>query len=202
MSKSLGNFFTVREIAEIFDLEVVRLFMLSTHYRNPINFSDEILNQSKAGLERLYNAKEKALFTINNLEDSKMTEEEAKLQEELAGFRQKFIDAMDDDVNTADAVSVIFELAKFMNSNVTEKSSKEFAQKVIDEFNELTSVLNIVNKDQKEDILDEEIEQLIAQRTEAKKNKNFQLADEIRQQLLDKGIVLEDTRQGVKWKRA
>ena len=202
MSKSLGNFFTVREIAEIFDLEVVRLFMLSTHYRNPINFSDEILNQSKAGLERLYNAKEKALFTINNLEDSKMTEEEAKLQEELAGFRQKFIDAMDDDVNTADAVSVIFELAKFMNSNVTEKSSKEFAQKVIDEFNELTSVLNIVNKDQKEDILDEEIEKLIEQRTEAKKNKNFQLADEIRQQLLDKGIVLEDTRQGVKWKRA
>lgn len=202
MSKSLGNFFTVREIAEIFDLEVVRLFMLSTHYRNPINFSDEILNQSKAGLERLYNAKEKALFTINNLEDSKMTEEEAKLQEELAGFRQKFIDAMDDDVNTADAVSVIFELAKFMNSNVTEKSSKEFAQKVMDEFNELTSVLNIVNKDQKEDILDEEIEQLIAQRTEAKKNKNFQLADEIRQQLLDKGIILEDTRQGVKWKRA
>ena len=202
MSKSLGNFFTVREIAEIFDLEVVRLFMLSTHYRNPINFSDEILNQSKAGLERLYNAKEKALFTINNLEDSKMTEEEAKLQEELAGFRQKFIDAMDDDVNTADAVSVIFELAKFMNSNVTEKSSKEFAQKVIDEFNELTSVLNIVNKDQKEDILDEEIEKLIEQRTEAKKNKNFQLADEIRQQLLDKGIILEDTRQGVKWKRA
>ena len=202
MSKSLGNFFTVREIAEIFDLEVVRLFMLSTHYRNPINFSDEILNQSKAGLERLYNAKEKALFTMNNLEDSKMTEEEAKLQEELAGFRQKFIDAMDDDVNTADAVSVIFELAKFMNSNVTEKSSKEFAQKVMDEFNELTSVLNIVNKDQKEDILDEEIEQLIAQRTEAKKNKNFQLADEIRQQLLDKGIILEDTRQGVKWKRA
>ena len=202
MSKSLGNFFTVREISEIYDLEVVRLFMLSTHYRNPINFSDEILNQSKAGLERLYNAKEKALFTINNLEDSKMTEEEAKLQEELAGFRQKFIDAMDDDVNTADAVSVIFELAKFMNSNVTEKSSKEFAQKVIDEFNGLTSVLNIVNKDQKEDILDEEIEQLIAQRTEAKKNKNFQLADEIRQQLLDKGIVLEDTRQGVKWKRA
>ncbi len=202
MSKSLGNFFTVREISEIYDLEVVRLFMLSTHYRNPINFSDEILNQSKAGLERLYNAKEKAEFTINNLEDSKMTEEEAKLQDELASFRQKFIDAMDDDVNTADAVSAIFELAKFMNSNITENSSKEFAQKTLDEFNELTGVLNIVNKDKKEDILDEEIEKLIEQRTEAKKNKNFQLADEIRQQLLDKGIVLEDTRQGVKWKRA
>ena len=202
MSKSLGNFFTVREISEIYDLEVVRLFMLSTHYRNPINFSDEILNQSKAGLERLYNAKEKAEFTINHLEDSKMTEEEAKLQDELASFRQKFIDAMDDDVNTADAVSAIFELAKFMNSNITENSSKEFAQKTLDEFNELTGVLNIVNKDKKEDILDEEIEKLIEQRTEAKKNKNFQLADEIRQQLLDKGIVLEDTRQGVKWKRA
>ena len=202
MSKSKGNFFTVRDISKLYDLEVVRLFMLSTHYRNPINFSDEILNQSKAGLERLYNAKEKAEFTINNLEDSKMTEEEAKLQDELASFRQKFIDAMDDDVNTADAVSAIFELAKFMNSNITENSSKEFAQKALDEFNELTGVLNIVNKDKKEDILDEEIEKLIEQRTEAKKNKNFQLADEIRQQLLDKGIVLEDTRQGVKWKRA
>ena len=108
---------------------------------------------------------------------------------------------MDDDVNTADAVSAIFELAKFMNSNITENSSKEFAQKVLDEFNELTGVLNIVN-DKKEEMLDEEIEKLIAQRTEAKKAKNFQLADEIRQQLLDKGIVLEDTRQGVKWKRA
>ena len=202
MSKSKGNFFTVRDISKLYDLEIVRLFMLSTHYRNPINFSDEILNQSKAGLERLYNAKEKAEFTINNLEDSKMTEEEAKLQDELASFRQKFIDAMDDDVNTADAVSAIFELAKFMNSNITENSSKEFAQKALDEFNELTGVLNIVNKDKKEDILDEEIEKLIEQRTEAKKNKNFQLADEIRQQLLDKGIVLEDTRQGVKWKRA
>ena len=200
MSKSLGNFFTVREIAEIFDLEVVRLFMLSTHYRNPINFSDEILNQSKAGLERLYNAKEKAEFTINNLEDSKMTEEEAKLQEELAGFRQKFIDAMDDDVNTADAVSAIFELAKFMNSNITENSSKEFAQKALDEFNELTGVLNIVNKE-KDNSVDAEVEALIQQRTDAKKNKDFAKADAIRQQLLDMGIVLEDTRQGVKWKR-
>ena len=107
-----------------------------------------------------------------------MTEEEAKLQDELASFRQKFIDAMDDDVNTADAVSAIFELAKFMNSNITENSSKEFAQKALDEFNELTGVLNIVNKDKKEDILDEEIEKLIEQRTEAKKNKNFQLADD------------------------
>ena len=202
MSKSKGNFFTVRDISKLYDLEIVRFFMLSAHYRNPVNFSDEMLNQAKAGLERLYNTKEKLEFTLSNLVESPLTEKEVELVKELDDFRQKFIDAMDDDVNTADAVSAIFELAKFMNSNITENSSKEFAQKALDEFNELTGVLNIVNKDKKEDILDEEIEKLIEQRTEAKKNKNFQLADEIRQQLLDKGIVLEDTRQGVKWKRA
>ena len=201
MSKSKGNFFTVRDISKLYDLEIVRFFMLSTHYRNPINFSDEILNQAKAGLERLYNAKERLEFIISKLSDNAENSEELKLEEELSGFRQKFIDAMDDDLNTADAVSVIFELAKFMNSNVNENSTKEFAQKVLDEFNELTGVLNVVNKKQ-EDILDEEIEKLIEARTQAKKNKDFKLADEIRNELLEKGIVLEDTRQGVKWRRA
>lgn len=201
MSKSKGNFFTVRDISKLYDLEIVRFFMLSTHYRNPINFSDEILNQAKAGLERLYNAKERLEFIISKLSDNTENSEELKLEEELSGFRQKFIDAMDDDINTADAVSVIFELAKFMNSNVNENSTKEFAQKVLDEFNELTGVLNVVNKKQ-EDILDEEIEKLIEARTQAKKNKDFKLADEIRNELLEKGIVLEDTRQGVKWRRA
>lgn len=201
MSKSKGNFFTVRDISKLYDLEIVRFFMLSTHYRNPINFSDEILNQAKAGLERLYNAKERLEFIISKLSDNTENSEELKLEEELSGFRQKFIDAMDDDLNTADAVSVIFELAKFMNSNVNENSTKEFAQKVLDEFNELTGVLNVVNKKQ-EDILDEEIEKLIEARTQAKKNKDFKLADEIRNELLEKGIVLEDTRQGVKWRRA
>lgn len=201
MSKSKGNFFTVRDISKLYDLEIVRFFMLSTHYRNPINFSGEILNQAKAGLERLYNAKERLEFIISKLSDNTENSEELKLEEELSGFRQKFIDAMDDDLNTADAVSVIFELAKFMNSNVNENSTKEFAQKVLDEFNELTGVLNVVNKKQ-EDILDEEIEKLIEARTQAKKNKDFKLADEIRNELLEKGIVLEDTRQGVKWRRA
>lgn len=201
MSKSKGNFFTVRDISKLYDLEIVRFFMLSTHYRNPINFSDEILNQAKAGLERLYNAKERLEFIISKLSYNDENSEELKLEEELSGFRQKFIDAMDDDLNTADAVSVIFELAKFMNSNVNENSTKEFAQKVLDEFNELTGVLNVVNKKQ-EDILDEEIEKLIEARTQAKKNKDFKLADEIRNELLEKGIVLEDTRQGVKWRRA
>lgn len=159
-----------------------------------------MLNQAKAGLERLYNTKEKLEFTISNLNESSITGEESSLVLELDSYRAKFIAAMDDDVNTADAISVIFELAKFINSNVNEKSSLEFAKKCLDEFNELTSVLNIVNK-KKDDILDEEIESLIQKRTEAKKNKEYQLADEIRQELLDKGIVLEDTRQGVKWKR-
>lgn len=201
MSKSKGNFFTVRDISKLYDLEIVRFFMLSTHYRNPINFSDEILNQSKAGLERLYNAKERLEFIISKLSNGAENAEELKLEEELSSFRQRFIEAMDDDLNTADAVSVIFELAKFMNSNVNENSTKEFANKVLAEFNELTSVLNVVNKKQ-EDILDEEIEKLIEARTNAKKNKDFKLADQIRDELLEKGIVLEDTRQGVKWRRA
>ncbi|HHO0158169.1 TPA: cysteine--tRNA ligase [Clostridioides difficile] len=200
MSKSKGNFFTVRDISKLYDLEIVRFFMLSAHYRNPVNFSDEMLNQAKAGLERLYNTKEKLEFTLSNLVESTLTEKEVELVKELDDFRQKFIDAMDDDVNTADAVSVIFELAKLINSNVDENSSLEFAKKCLDEFNELTGVLNIVNK-KKDTVLDKDIEELIQKRTDAKKNKEFQLADDIRQQLLDMGIVLEDTRQGVKWKR-
>src|SRR5574344_51056 len=196
MSKSKGNFFTVRDISKLYDLEIVRLFMLSTHYRNPINFSDEILNQSKAGLERLYNAKERLEFIISKLSDNAENAEELKLEEELNSFRQRFIEAMDDDLNTADALSIVFELARFMNSNVNENSTKEFAKKVLDEFNELISVLNIVNKKQ-DDMLDEEIEALIQKRTEAKKNRDFKLADEIRDELLEKGIILEDTRQGV-----
>ena len=202
MSKSKGNFFTVRDISKLYDLEVVRLFMLSTHYRNPINFSDEILNQSKAGLERLYNAKERVEFIISKLNDNAENADELKLEEELNSFRQRFIEAMDDDLNTADALSIIFELARFMNSNVNENSTKEFANKVLGEFNELTGVLNIVNKKHEEDMLDEEIEALIQKRTDAKKNKDFKLADQIRNELLEKGIVLEDTRQGVKWRRA
>ena len=202
MSKSKGNFFTVRDISKLYDLEVVRLFMLSTHYRNPINFSDEILNQSKAGLERLYNAKERVEFIISKLNDNAENADELKLEEELNSFRQRFIEAMDDDLNTADALSIIFELARFMNSNVNENSTKEFANKVLGEFNELTGVLNVVNKKHEEDMLDEEIEALIQKRTDAKKNKDFKLADEIRNELLEKGIVLEDTRQGVKWRRA
>ena len=200
MSKSKGNFFTVRDIGEKYDLEVVRFFMLSAHYRNPVNFSDEMLSQAKAGLERLYNTKDKLEFTLSNLEVTSMKEEEKDLYDELNLFRNKFISAMDDDINTADAISVIFELARFINSNVNEESSIEFAKSCLDEFEELTNVLNIVNKKQ-EDVLDSDIEKLIQDRVQAKKNKDFALADEIRNKLLEMGIVLEDTRQGTKWKR-
>ena len=199
MSKSKGNFFTVREISEKYDLEIVRFFLLSAQYRNPVNFSDELLRQAGSGLERLYNTKEKLEFTLGHLEGD-VKEDEAENVKELNSFREKFIEAMDDDLNTADAISAIFELAKFINLNVGEESSKEFAQTCLDEFNELTAVLNIVNK-KKDDSVDAEIEELIQQRTDAKKNKDFAKADEIRQKLLDMGIVLEDTRQGVKWKR-
>ncbi|MFQ9311294.1 MAG: cysteine--tRNA ligase [Paraclostridium sordellii] len=200
MSKSKGNFFTVRDIADKYDLEVVRFFMLSAHYRNPVNFSDEMLSQAKAGLERLYNTKEKLEFTLSNLKEKNLKENEKDLLKELDSYREKFINAMDDDINTADAISAIFELARFINSNVNEESSIEFAKKCLSEFEELTNVLNIVNKKQDE-VLDADIEKLIQDRTDAKKNKNFALADEIRNKLLDMGIVLEDTRQGTKWKR-
>ena len=200
MSKSKGHFFTVRDISKKYDLEIVRFFMLSAHYRNPVNFSDEMLNQAKAGLERLYNAKEKLEFTISNLSESAIKDEEKELINELESYKDKFINAMEDDLNTADAVSAIFELSKFINTNVNETSSLEFAKMCLDKFNELTGVLNIVNK-KNDDILDKDIEELIQKRADAKKNKDFKLADEIRQELLDKGIVLEDTRQGTKWKR-
>ena len=201
MSKSKGNFFTVRDISKQYDLEIVRFFMLSAHYRNPVNFSDEMLNQAKAGLERLYNAKEKLEFTISNLSESSIKDEEKELINELDSYKTKFINAMEDDLNTADAVSAIFELSKFINTNVNEKSSLEFSKMCLDKFNELTEVLNIVNK-KKDDMLDKDIEELIQKRAEAKKNKDFKLADDIRQELLNKGIILEDTRQGTKWKRA
>ena len=201
MSKSKGNFFTVRDIADKYDLEVVRFFMLSAHYRNPVNFSDEMLAQSKSGLERLYNTKEKLEFILSNLTLKDIKENEKELIKDLNSFRDKFINAMDDDINTADAISSIFELARFINTNINEESSIEFAKMCLNEFEELTNVLNIVNKKQ-EEILDEDIEKLIQDRTNAKKNKDFALADEIRNKLLEMGIVLEDTRQGTKWKRA
>lgn len=202
MSKSLGNFFTVRDISEKYDLGLVRFFLLATQYRNPVNFSDTVLEQAKAGLERLTNARDNAEFILGNLDDSGLRDEEKDLAAGLDKYRDRFIEAMDDDLNTADAISVIFELAKFMNTNISDQSSKEFVQLNLDIFNELTGVLNIANKSvEEDDSLSQKVEDLIAKRAQAKKEKNFALADQIRDDLAAMGIAIEDTRQGVKWKR-
>ena len=202
MSKSLGNFFTVRDISEKYDLGLVRFFLLATQYRNPVNFSDTVLEQAKAGLERLTNARDNAEFILGNLDDSGLRDEEKDLAAGLDKYRDRFIEAMDDDLNTADAISVIFELAKFMNTNISDQSSKEFVQLNLDIFNELTGVLNIANKSvEEDDSLSQKVEDLIAKRAQAKKEKNFALADQIRDELAAMGIAIEDTRQGVKRKR-
>lgn len=202
MSKSLGNFFTVRDISNKYDLGLVRFFLLATQYRNPVNFSDTVLEQAKAGLERLTNARDNAEFILGNLADSSLRDEEKDLATGLDKYRERFIEAMDDDLNTADAISVIFELAKFMNTNISDQSSKEFVQLNLDIFNELTGVLNIANKYvEEDDSLSQKVEDLIAKRAQAKKEKNFALADQIRDELTAMGIAIEDTRQGVKWKR-
>lgn len=201
MSKSEGNFFTVKEIGAKFPLEVLRFFMLSVHYRNPINFSRELMEATQTSLERI----KTAVFNLNDLlktvEDKEMTVEETKELENVAALQAKFEAAMDDDFNTADAISAIFELVKLANSTVSGQNSKTFVQKVVDEITKLCDILGIVTE-QEVELLDNEIEQLIEERQAARKAKNFARADEVRNLLLEKGIILEDTREGVRWKRA
>ena len=201
MSKSEGNFFTVKEIGAKFPLEVLRFFMLSVHYRNPINFSRELMEATQTSLERI----KTAVFNLNDLlktvEDKEMTAEETKELENVAALQAKFEAAMDDDFNTADAISAIFELVKLANSTVSGQNSKTFVQKVVDEITKLCDILGIVTE-QEVELLDDEIEQLIEERQAARKAKNFARADEVRNLLLEKGIILEDTREGVRRKRA
>lgn len=201
MSKSEGNFFTVKEIGEKFPLQVLRFFMLSVHYRNPINFSRELMEATQTSLERI----KTAVFNLNDLlksaQDTEMSQEETKELETVMALRAKFETAMDDDFNTADAISVIFELVKLANSTVTAKNSRKFVQKAVDEITTLCDILGIVTE-QETELLDDEIEQLIEERQAARKAKNFARADEVRNLLLEKGIILEDTREGVRWKRA
>lgn len=200
MSKSLGNFFTVRDILSEFSGQVIRFFLLSAHYRNPVNFSKELILQAKAGMERLANSKERLVFTISHAK-GQMNESELELVSALENHRDRFIEAMDDDINTADAISIIFELARFSNTNVTENSSLEWAEKNLSLFNELTGVLNIIKDEDTASNDNEQIEKLIKDRVEAKKNKDFALADAIRDELKSMGIEIEDTRQGTKWKK-
>jgi len=201
MSKSEGNFFTVREISEKYDLQILRFFILSAHYRSPLNFSAELMEAARNGLERIINC----VANLNHLTKGcqvggTITENEKMQIEQAKVFTTKFEEAMDDDFNTADAISFIFELVKFANSIVNEDSTFEFLAALKKQIVLLSDICGLI-VDKKEDILDEEIEALIAQRQSARKEKNFDRADEIRDELLNKGIILEDTREGVKYKR-
>ena len=201
MSKSAGNFFTVRDISEKYDLQVLRFFMLSAHYRSPLNFSAELMEAAKNGLERIVSCVGNLNFLLESAADAEMTEEEKALIKEAEKYTVKFDEAMDDDINTADAISAIFELVKFTNTNVSEQSGKAFLQALKDEIVMLSDICGLI-VDKKEEILDADIEALIQERQDARKAKNFARADEIRDMLTAQGIILEDTREGVKWKRA
>jgi cysteinyl-tRNA synthetase len=207
MSKSLGNFFTVRDICAKYDPQIVRFFMLSAQYRTPLNFSKELIEDSAKGLERILNGTEKLKGIIDKANGKAVSEaEKSILDNDIPKFVAKFDEAMDDDLNTADAISVIFELVRFTNANTDENSSSEFAQKLYDTLFELSDTVLGIHIERVAEEMDasevERIEALIAERTAAKKEKNFARADEIRNQLLAEGIILEDTREGVKWKKA
>ena len=195
MSKSKGNFFTVRDILKDYDGEVIRFFLLSGHYRNPINFGDLLMEQAKSSLARWQNAKSNLEFLIKNGSDD-FTDEEKAAVEGYDKFRQQFITAMDDDLNTADALTAVFELVTAINQATTETASKEFAQKSLDTLMEFCDVLGLLQQGGDDDI-DEEIQKLVDERQEARANKDFARADEIRDMLKEKGITLKDTPQGV-----
>lgn len=201
MSKSLGNFFTVREISEQYDLQVLRFFMLSAHYRSPLNFSADLMEASKNGLTRILTAVERLAELSAAASGGELTEEERALEGQVKELVDKYEAAMDDDFNTADAISAVFELVKFANTSVGETSTKAFVDDVKKTIEKLCDVLGIITE-KKEELLDGEIEALIEERQQARKDKNFARADEIRDILAEKGILLKDTREGVKWTRA
>lgn len=199
MSKSLGNFFTVRDVAKQFGYEPIRYLMVASQYRSPINYSVEVIEQCKAALERLYTCRENLCFVLDNaLPGEQEGDKEARARFE--SYRVHFIEAMDDDLNTADAISAVFDLARDINSTLPTSSSpsKELAQFALSLFDELTGVLGLVYQ-KKEESLDDEIEALIEERNKARKNKDWVTADRIRDELKARHIVLEDTPQGVKW---
>ena len=201
MSKSLGNFFTVREIGEKYDLQVIRFFMLSAHYRSPLNFSAELVESSKNGLDRIKTAASRLEEVKSAGADGAMTEAEVSNVATMEDLVKRYEAAMEDDLNTADAISIIFELVKLINTSVSEETTKEYAAKAYSTLELLSDILGIIVKEEK-GLLDEEIENLIQERQDARKAKNFARADEIRNLLTEKGIILEDTREGVRWKRA
>ena len=201
MSKSLGNFRTVREISEQYDLQVLRFFMLSAHYRSPLNFSAELMEASKNGLERILNATDNLKHLIASVAAEEMNTEEKEAFSKTDAYVEEFEKAMDDDFNTADAIAAIFELVKYANTTATAESSKEYLRGLLDRIVKLGDVLGLI-LDKKEELLDADIEKLIEERQAARKAKDFARADAIRDELLEKGIILKDTREGVQWKKA
>lgn len=201
MSKSLGNFFTVRDVSEKYDLQVLRFFMLSAHYRSPLNFSEELMEAAGSGYERIVNGVGNLNYLLENSKSDKISEEEQALLKEAESYRVKFEQAMEDDFNTADALAAIFELVKFANSHADAEKSAPFLGSLKEEILKLSDICGLI-VEKKPELLEEDIEALIKERQEARKAKNFGRADEIRKELLDRGIILEDTREGVKWKRA
>ncbi len=201
MSKSAGNFFTVRDISERYDLQVLRFFMLSAHYRSPLNFSEELMEAAKNGLDRIVSCVGNLNFLSDKAADGEMTKEEREAAGQAEAYIAQFDEAMDDDFNTADAIAAIFDLVKFANTHVTERSGRAFLQTLKEEIVMLSDICGLI-VDKKEEILDADIEALIRERQEARKAKDFARADEIRDTLAAQGIILEDTREGVKWKRA
>ena len=201
MSKSLGNFFTIRDIGKKYPLQVIRFFMLSAHYRSPLNFSDTLVESSKASLERILNAMSRLEDAMKSAEDKEPTAEEKEILSQMKDYVTKYEKAMEDDLNTADAISVIFEMVKVANSNISSSNAKAVVEEVYETIGKLCDILGIITKVEAE-ILDQDIEALIEERQAARKAKNFARADEIRDTLAEQGIILEDTREGVKWKRA
>ena len=201
MSKSLGNFFTVREISEKYDLQVLRFFMLSAHYRSPLNFSSDLMEAAKSGLDRIITATDNLKFLADNAKTETLTDIEDDALTKTQNYVAAFEKAMDDDFNTADAIAAIFDLVKYANTTANGDSSKAYVTALYELIVKLADVLGIV-VEKKEELLDADIEALIQERQAARKERNFARADEIRDELLAKGIILEDTREGVKWKRA
>jgi len=201
MSKSLGNFFTVRDVLKVYDGDVLRFFMLTSHYRSPINYSKDLLDSAKSSLDRIKNCKLSLDFSLQKSQNKEISQEEKDILANVQAIKSTFIEKMNDDLNTADAITAIFDLVKLANTSVNENSSKTFVQSILSMLNELTGVLNIANTEKVDEQDTSKIEELIELRNQAKKAKDFAKADEIREELRKMGIEIKDTRQGTQWSK-